>query len=101
MDQGLVPMAFTRPPHGAMAGLALVNNSATHPDSAARRVKYAAIPKWLEFRIGVDQECRTPIGEQLRFQIVAGNDDLEDVDEVGIEDLPLELVEHVARFDRS
>ena len=39
IDQGLVPTAFSRPPHGAIAGLALVASSATQPASAARRVK--------------------------------------------------------------
>ena len=39
IDHGLVPIAFTRPPHGAIAGLALVTSRATQPASAAWRVK--------------------------------------------------------------
>jgi hypothetical protein len=37
-DQGLVPTAFLRPPHGAMAGLALVDRKAMQPARAATSV---------------------------------------------------------------
>ena len=37
------------PPHGAIAGLALVISSAICPCDGAMRVKYMAVPKWLEF----------------------------------------------------
>src|SRR3954451_2606205 len=50
MDHGLVPSRFSRPPHGAMAGLALVVRTATTPSRAARRVNHMAVPKWLELR---------------------------------------------------
>src|SRR4051794_41581930 len=50
IDHGLVPSTFSRPPHGAIAGLALVVSTATQPSAAARRVKYMAVPKWLEWR---------------------------------------------------
>src|SRR3954453_10731751 len=50
IDHGLVPSTFSRPPHGAMAGLALVVRTATQPSCAARRVQYIAVPKWLELR---------------------------------------------------
>src|SRR3954462_9974338 len=50
IDHGLVPSRFSRPPQGAMAGLALVVRTATQPSSAARRVKYMAVPKCLELR---------------------------------------------------
>src|SRR5438067_3667089 len=50
IDHGLVPIAFSRPPQGAIAGLALVARKATQPASAALRVKYAAVPKWFELR---------------------------------------------------
>src|SRR5207302_9950624 len=43
IDHGLVPIAFSRPPQGAIAGLALVARKATQPASAALRVKYAAV----------------------------------------------------------
>ena len=35
MDQGLVPMSFSRPPQGAIAGEALVVRMATQPSAAA------------------------------------------------------------------
>src|SRR3954447_10327568 len=50
IDHGFVPSAFSRPPQGAIAGLALVVSTATQPSAAARRVKYIAVPKWLEWR---------------------------------------------------
>ena len=50
IDHGLVPSRFSRPPQGAIAGLALVVRTATQPSWAARRVKYMAVPKWLELR---------------------------------------------------
>ena len=45
-----MPTVFWRPPHGAIAGLALVDRKATQPARAAIRVKYSAVPKWLELR---------------------------------------------------
>jgi len=39
MDQGFVPMTFSRPPQGAMAGEALVVSIDTHPSAAARLVR--------------------------------------------------------------
>src|SRR4051812_49525220 len=42
IDQGLVPSTFSRPPQGAMAGLALVVSIATQPSAAARRVQHNA-----------------------------------------------------------
>src|SRR5215207_3287581 len=47
-------MLLCLPPQGAIAGLALVQSSATHPASAARRVKYAAVPKWPELRTPIE-----------------------------------------------
>jgi hypothetical protein len=35
MDQGLVPIIFSRPPQGAIAGLALVESKATQPAGGA------------------------------------------------------------------
>src|SRR4051794_5132716 len=49
-DHGCVPIRFSGPPHGAIAGLAFVVRTATQPSRAARRVKYMAVPKWLESR---------------------------------------------------
>ena len=37
-DQGLVPMIFLRPPHGAIAGPPLVVSSMTQPSRAPMRV---------------------------------------------------------------
>ena len=45
IDQGLLPTSFSRPPHGAMAGLAFVVRRPMHPARAAMRVKYIAVPK--------------------------------------------------------
>src|SRR4051812_10142153 len=50
IDHGLVPSTFCRPPHGAMAGLALVVRTATTPSRAARRVDHIAVPKWVGLR---------------------------------------------------
>src|SRR3954454_453213 len=50
IDHGLVPSTFSRPPQGAIAGLALVVRTATQPSCAARRVQYIAVPEWVEFR---------------------------------------------------
>src|SRR4051812_50046452 len=44
IDHGLVPSTFSRPPHGAMAGLALVVRTATQPSCAARRGPDIAAP---------------------------------------------------------
>ena len=44
-EAGLLPMRFSRPPHGAIAGLALVEMNPMQPASAAMRVKYIAVPK--------------------------------------------------------
>ena len=41
IDHGLVPITFSRPPHGAIAGLAFVVRTATQPSRAARRVNPA------------------------------------------------------------
>src|SRR6185437_5806413 len=48
IDHGLLPTTLRRPPHGAMAGLALVERKPMQPAAAAIRVKYIAVPKWLE-----------------------------------------------------
>src|SRR4051794_41295093 len=50
IDHGLVPSTFSRPPQGAIAGLALVVRTATQPSCAARRVPYIALPQWVGFR---------------------------------------------------
>ena len=50
IDHGLAPTAFSLPPHGAMARLAFVVRMPMQPCSAIIRVKWAAMPKWLELR---------------------------------------------------
>src|SRR5665811_392394 len=39
IDQGLLPIAFARPPHGAMAGLEFVVSNPIHPSGGAILVK--------------------------------------------------------------
>ena len=50
MDQGLVPIFFFIPPHGAILGPALLIRMVMQPCVAPIRVKYIQVPKWLELR---------------------------------------------------
>ena len=48
---GLLPISFSAPPSGGMAGLALLARKPIMPASASWRLKNMAVPKWPELRM--------------------------------------------------